>query len=61
LVFDCVTIKAPIEGLGGNKPMFPILSARNVRSSHAPVENKFHGASGFDRYPQRLPVSNAWC
>jgi hypothetical protein len=24
-------------------------------------ENKFHGASGFDRYTQRFPVSNAWC
>src|SRR5208283_1593012 len=29
--------------------------------SRAPVENKFHGASRFDRYPQRLAVSNAWC
>jgi hypothetical protein len=41
--------------------MFSILSARNIICSRALVEKKFRGASGFDRYTQSLPVSNAWC
>lgn len=62
LVFDCVTIKALIDGL--RREQAHVLDFKRPERHMLTCtggENKFHGPSGFDRYPQRLPVSNAWC
>ena len=55
MVFDCVTIKALIDGLWREQAhVLDFKSPERHMLSCTGGENKFHGASGFDRYTPKV-------